>query len=270
MMDKKIFIFPAIFLVILLFLFVIPISAFLTSEVLGGETAKSAWCFAYAVLKDHGSLIAGIMALIAAGMAIYFQGRSLERQIKSNKDLEYSKVRMQKLEELLLLLSHLKIKMEAIRDKMVSGKLSHDKESVEIEVRDEFLSMRAIAVLYNFPQKNEIYVLSILSEILVYAGQYSDLAFEITDENDNDEGKLLELKSNIFCIVPALYDSNEFIAVKDKYFCGIKRIIQGSLGHFNLPGNNGLIAARSLENTVLTILSNTRPKIYADLIGAAE
>jgi len=268
MMDKKTFIFPAIFLVILLFLFVIPVSAFLTSEVLGGETAKSIWCFAYAILKDHGSLIAGIMALVAAGMAIYFQGRSLERQIKSNKDLEDSKVRMQKLEELLLLLSHLKIKMEAIQDRMVSSKLNHGKESVETEVRDEFLSMRAIAVLYNFPQKNEIYVLSILSEILVYAGQCSDLEFGITDKNGTDEQKLIELKSSIYCIVPALFDSDEFIAVKDKYFYGLERQIQNDLGLLGQTGKDSIVGARSLKNTVLMILLNTRAKIYADLVDS--
>lgn len=72
-MDKKRFVYSAVFLVIVILFFAIPVSAFLTSEALGEDTARTIWRFGYKVLKDQGSLIAGIIALIAALITVRLQ-----------------------------------------------------------------------------------------------------------------------------------------------------------------------------------------------------
>lgn len=85
-MKKNNFIYPAIFLVIVLFLFIIPIGVFLTSEVLGKEIAKSKWCFIYGFFKDHGSLIAGLFAIAGVAWMVNTQKAETDKMIKEERD----------------------------------------------------------------------------------------------------------------------------------------------------------------------------------------
>lgn len=86
-MKKNDFIFPAIFLVIILFLFIIPIGAFLTSEIIGWKTTKRLGGWVYNFLKDHGSLIAGIIAIFGVAWLVNTQKNETNKIIKSNDDV---------------------------------------------------------------------------------------------------------------------------------------------------------------------------------------
>ncbi len=80
-MKKNEFWLPALFLATVLFLFVIPIGAFLVSEILGWGKGV------YSVLTDLGSLIAGIIAVIGVAWMVYTQKSETAKIIKSNEDV---------------------------------------------------------------------------------------------------------------------------------------------------------------------------------------
>lgn len=86
-MKKNDFILPAVFLLIVIFLFVIPISAFLTSEVIGWQTTKSLSDWVYQLLKDQGSLIAGILGVLGVIILVIFQKISNREIIENSREL---------------------------------------------------------------------------------------------------------------------------------------------------------------------------------------
>lgn len=84
-MKKNDFLYPAIFLGAILLLFAIPVGAFLTSEVLGLERVGSIWNFTYKFFQDHGSLIAGILAIAGVAWMVSVQRAETAKIIKSNQ-----------------------------------------------------------------------------------------------------------------------------------------------------------------------------------------
>lgn len=78
-MKKNDFTYLAIFLVVALF--VIPMSAFLTSEIIGLESTQSIWCRVYIFFKDQGSFIGGTLAFLGVIFVINSQWRSTTRII---------------------------------------------------------------------------------------------------------------------------------------------------------------------------------------------
>lgn len=83
-MKKNDFILPAVFLLIVIFLFVIPISAFLTSEVIGVRITKPLWDIACKALKDHGSLIAGIIGFLGVILLVWSQKQETKKILENN------------------------------------------------------------------------------------------------------------------------------------------------------------------------------------------
>lgn len=83
-MKKNNFILPAVFLLILLFLFVIPIGAFLTSEIIGLKTTKPLGVWVYDFLKDHGSLVAGLISFGGVAWLIYNQKQETKKILENN------------------------------------------------------------------------------------------------------------------------------------------------------------------------------------------
>lgn len=84
-MKKNDFIYPVVFLVIVLLLFTIPIGAFLTSEVLGLGTARSIWLWVYQFFKDQGGFIGSIFGALVLAITVYFtlkkQSENTQKQI---------------------------------------------------------------------------------------------------------------------------------------------------------------------------------------------
>lgn len=91
-MDKKRFIYPAIFLAIMFFLFIIPISTFLVAEIVGIEIAKSIACSFYKVFKDQGTIITGMLAFLGVWITIkehrkQYSREAMERQRLKSLDM---------------------------------------------------------------------------------------------------------------------------------------------------------------------------------------
>lgn len=78
-MKKNDFTYLVIFLVVALF--AIPMSAFLTSEVIGLKSTQTIWCWVYIFFKDQGSFIGGALAFIGVIFVINSQWKSTTRII---------------------------------------------------------------------------------------------------------------------------------------------------------------------------------------------
>lgn len=118
-MKKNDFIYPAIFLAIVILLFVIPVGAFLTAEIVGFKTVKSVGDWIYVFLKDQGSLIAGIIAFVAAVIALYSQRESTQKQIKAQRTMEEEKLFRAKIEETYSLVEGLRLRILLARARPV-------------------------------------------------------------------------------------------------------------------------------------------------------
>lgn len=126
-MKKKDFIYPAIFLVIALWLLVIPVGAFLTSEVVGFSIARSIGGWIYYFLKDHGSLIAGTLAVLTAFFTIKFEKHQFKKDALES-DRRESLESLFKVQENSLLLARC---LEFGRDKGSSSIGKITKEEIE-------------------------------------------------------------------------------------------------------------------------------------------
>lgn len=150
-MKKNEFIYPAVFLAIVFLLFTIPIGAFLTSEVLGFETARSDWKWVYQFLKDQGGFIGSIFGTLVLAITVYLTLKKQSENTQKQIDFEIKKNRVnacvQEMEKCIVALERIKAAVSRIYASQASQDDGVAVFIVESEVTNDITLVLLIAEL---------------------------------------------------------------------------------------------------------------------------